>query len=364
MSMQGHMESAQAGLPLAARWQALKAAENNLRIRDAAQKLGVSEAELLATGCGATVTRLEGDWTALLKRVPALGRVMALTRNEHCVHERKGVYNEASFTGHMGLVLGEDIDLRLFMGNWRSGFAVREPIAEGIRRSLHFFDAAGEAVHKIYLQNDSDVAAYETLVADFASADQSPLHGVGETAAKAADRPDSEIDVPGLRAAWAALKDTHDFFPLLRKFKVGRQQALRLAGADFAVRLGSDAARRVLNGAAASETPIMVFVGSPGCIQIHSGRVRKIVAMGPWINVLDPDFNLHLRESGIASAWLVRKPTTDGDVTAVEVYDADGAQIVQFFGARKPGVPENRQWRALAQGLADSRNSRLGAGWA
>src|SRR5690606_18526594 len=126
-----------------------------------------------------TVTRLEGDWMAVLKRVPSLGRVMALTRNEHCVHERKGVYNEASFTGHMGLVLGEDIDLRLFMGNWQSGFAVQEPVGEGIRRSLHFFDAAGQAVHKIYLQNDSDAASYEKLVADFAAADQSPLQSVG-----------------------------------------------------------------------------------------------------------------------------------------------------------------------------------------
>ncbi|MGE0154573.1 MAG: hemin-degrading factor [Reyranellaceae bacterium] len=358
MSMQTQTAAA-AAVPLAVRWQALKAGEPNLRIRDAAGRLGVSEAELLATGCGSTVTRLEGDWREVLKRVPALGRVMALTRNEYCVHERKGVYNEASFQGHMGLVLGDDIDLRLFMGNWKFGFAVQEPIAEGIRRSLHFFDAAGEAVHKIYLQNGSDVAAYDKLVADFAAADQSPLLSVGEKPAKAADRADSEIDIAGLREGWGQLKDTHDFFGLLRKFKVGRQQALRLGGERFAVRLDSGVARDVLNRAAASETPIMVFVGSSGCIQIHSGRVRKIVPMGQWINVLDPDFNLHLRESGVASVWLVRKPTTDGDVTAVELFDAEGNQIAQMFGTRKPGQPENRQWRALAHGLVES----LPAGW-
>lgn len=359
MSMQSQTQRAEAAVPLAGRWQALKEAQSNLRIRDAAQKLGVSEAELLATNCGSTVTRLQGDWTDVLKRVPALGRVMALTRNEQCVHERKGIYNDPSFQGHMGLVLGEDIDLRLFMSQWDSGFAVQEPIAEGIRRSLHFFDASGEAVHKIYLQDSSDVAAYEKLVADFTSADQSPVQSVSEKPAKAADRPDGEIDVAGLRQGWATLKDTHDFFGLLRKFKVGRQQALRLGGESFAVKLGAGVARDVLNRAAASETPIMVFVGSAGCIQIHSGKVRKIVAMGPWINVLDPDFNLHLRESGVAEAWLVRKPTTDGDVTAVELFDAEGNQVAQMFGTRKPGQPENRQWRALAHGLVES----LPAGW-
>lgn len=359
MSTQSHTQHATAGLPLAAQWQALKQAESNLRIRDAAQKLGVSEAELLATSCGSTVTRLQGDWTDVLKRVPALGRVMALTRNEQCVHERKGVYSDPSFQGHMGLVLGDDIDLRLFMSQWASGFAVQEPFAEGIRRSLHFFDASGEAVHKIYLQSESDVAVYEKLVADFTAVDQSPVQSVAEKPARAIDRPDSEIDADGLRQGWATLKDTHDFFGLLRKFKVGRQQALRLGGETFAVKLGDNVARDVLNRAAASETPIMVFVGSPGCIQIHSGKVRKIVAMGPWINVLDPDFNLHLRESGVASAWLVRKPTADGDVTAVECFDAAGEQVAQFFGTRKPGQPENRQWRALAQGLVE----QLPAGW-
>ncbi len=357
--MQGHVEHAAGGSPLAVRWQALRESEPNLRIRDAAHKLGVSEAELLATGCGATVTRLDGDWREVLKRVPALGRVMALTRNEHCVHERKGVYGAPSFEGHIGLVLGDDIDLRLFMGQWKSGFAVQEPTGDSIRRSLHFFDVAGTAVHKIYLQNDSDVAAYEKLVADFAAADQSPLQSVGEKPARAADRPDSEIDVAGLRQAWGALKDTHGFFPLLRKFSVGRQQALRLGGEAFAIRLGEGIARHVLNRAAASETPIMAFVGSSGCIQIHGGKVRKIVPTGPWINVLDPDFNLHLRESGVASAWLVRKPTSDGDVTSIELFDAEGEQIVQFFGKRKPGQAENRQWRALAHGLIDS----LPAGW-
>jgi hypothetical protein len=41
--------------------------------------------------------------------------------------------------------------------------------------------------------------------------------------------------------------------------------------------------------------PVMIFVGNMGCIQIHGGPVEKIVPMGPWINVMDPRFNLHLR---------------------------------------------------------------------
>ena len=76
--------------------------------------------------------------------MPSVGRVMCLTRNEHCVHERHGRFEDVQVSGPHGLVLGPDIDLRLFLGQWRYGFAVREPLqAAASGRSLQFFDAAG-----------------------------------------------------------------------------------------------------------------------------------------------------------------------------------------------------------------------------
>jgi putative hemin transport protein len=106
----------------------------------------------------------------------------------------------------------------------------------------------------------------------------------------------------------------------------------------------------------------MVFVGSPGCIQIHSGPVVRIEPMemkgqddnAPpmrWLNVLDPGFNLHLREDRIASVWIVEKPTSDGVVTSVEAFDQAGELMAMFFGARKPGQPEREEWRRIVRVL-------------
>ena len=36
-------------------------------------------------------------------------------------------------------------------------------------------------------------------------------------------------------------------------------------------------------------------------------------------------------------------------VTSWEAFDAQGELIVQLFGARKPGIPERTDWRALAE---------------
>jgi len=331
---------------LAARWSRLRGEKPTLRIRDAAASLGVSEAELVATGIGTTATPLGADWRAILSDMPTVGRVMCLTRNEHCVHERHGRFEDVQVTGPHGLVLGPDIDLRLFLGSWKHGFAVREPLQSGERQSLQFFDGAGEAVHKIYATDETDRSAFDALITRHRAEAPAALD-LAPRAVDKVDRPDSEIDVEGLRQAWRAMKDTHEFFGMLGRFKVGRVQALRLVGEEFARELPARALRAALEAAAADGTPIMIFVGSGGCIQIHTGPIRRLVETHGWFNVLDPTFNLHLREAGVVRVFSVRKPTDDGMVTSIEAFDARNRNILLMFGARKPGKPELEPWRSI-----------------
>jgi putative hemin transport protein len=333
---------------LADAWAALIEAEPRLRIRDAAARLGVSEAALRATQCGGAVTRLVDDWRGILCRLPLLGEVMALTRNEAAVHEKTGEYVAPQFGGGHGLVLGTAIDLRLFLKQWAFGFA----LAEDSRTSLHFFDAHGDAVHKIYTREGTDLGELRKLISIYAD---EPQTRVATTPRPAKDPPraDAEIDADGLRRAWLGMQDTHEFFGVLREHGAGRVQALRLAPPGYARRVDPASLDVALYGAAASALPIMVFVGNPGCIQIHTGKVSRIVPMGPWINVLDPGFNLHLRRDHIDQAWVVRKPTADGIVTSLELFDASGETIAYVFGERKPGRPELTAWRELTESFSD-----------
>ncbi len=329
----------------------LKQGEPGLRIRDAAARLGVSEAELVAARCGETAIRLDADWRVLVKDLPSLGRIMALTRNESAVHEKVGEYGKVSVMKSMGLVLNEDIDLRIFLWRWHHGFAVTEEVRSGTRRSLQFFDSDGVAVHKIYLRDDSNWQAYEALVERYRAADQVPGIAVKEKPSAPALRADSEIDVAALRSRWETLKDVHDFHGMLQDLGVGREQSFRLVGDDFAWQLDNAALVQALECARDREIEIMVFVGSPGMIQIHSGPVQNLKAMGPWYNVLDPGFNLHLRLDRIASTWVARKPQSDSLVTAVELFDAEGEIIATLFGKRKPGQMELESWRTLVSEL-------------
>ena len=338
--------------PLAKQWAAYQQANPKSRIRDAARALGTSEAELLATRItsapNSPVVALTDDFRAILQQVPTLGRVMALTRNDSVVHERKGAYTSVSFQGPMGLVLGDDIDLRLFMMHWKFGFAV----SEAGRQSLQFFGVDGEALHKIYvLEGETDAAAYAALVARFRAPEQPAQLATAAVAPPAPEAADDTIDVLAFQEAWRGLQDTHDFFGLLRKFGVSRTQALRLGPPELLRQVGNDAVERALRAASAQQQGVMIFVASRGCIQIHTGLTERIVPTGPWLNVLDAEFNLHLKAEDVAESWVVQKPTADGVVTSLELFDAQGNNLLLLFGKRKPGIPEQESWRELVAAL-------------
>ena len=329
-------------------WDALKAENPHLRIRNAAQQLGVSEAELLATNIGEGVTVLTPEFAAILQEIESLGKVMALTRNDECVHERKGIYLNPDFSGpHAQLFVGADIDLRIFLNHWKFAFSV----IEGDRKSLQFFGKDGLALHKIYLTKDSNETAFDVLTEKYKAENQHPELAIETLVTKTEEKPDAEIDVEGFQEGWKALKDTHDFYMMTRKFGLSRTQALRLAPEGFTQKIDGSKVVNLLEDASEKQVPIMVFVGNKGIIQIHTGEVKKTLWHGPWFNVMDPDFNLHLDTTKIAEAWIVKKPTEDGEVTAVEVFNKEGEFIVQFFGKRKPGIPELQEWKDLVKGL-------------
>jgi putative hemin transport protein len=197
------------------------------------------------------------------------------------------------------------------------------------------------------MKDTSDLPAYEALVARFARSRKPIAVEPAETPTPATRAP----DVEALRREFDLMQDIHEFFPLLKRHDMTRRGAIDVLDPRYVRALSTGATRALLESAAGSELPIMCFVGSRGCIQIHTGPVKTVKAMGPWLNVLDPGFNLHLREDLIAEAWTVRKPTRHGEITSVELYDGDGGLIAQFFGVRTPGEPENPAWRSLVAGL-------------
>lgn len=333
---------------------------SGLRAREAAEAIDLSEGAALAAHTGAHSARLQcqalrPDWLKLLKSLEDCGPVMALTRNDSVVHEKTGVYEKLSQHGHVGMALGREIDLRLFFSHWHTGFAVAEPVGDAAKTSLQFFDRHGTAVHKIFPREQTDLAQWVKCIADAADPSQAVVFEPVASKKAQPTAPKEAVDAAAFEQAWSAMTDTHEFFGLLNRFGLQRQGAFRLVEGRYSRQLPTTALREMLLESAFDGLPIMCFVGSPGCIQIHTGPVKRVEPMEmqgkQWLNVLDPGFNLHLREDRVAEVWVVEKPTSDGVVTSIEAFDANGELMAMFFGARKPGQPELARWREIVAGL-------------
>lgn len=333
------------------RWDALRQEDPDLGVRRAAADLEVSEAELVAARCGHGVRRIEADVERLLPRLEALGRLRAVTRNRLFVHEKTGSYEKVYVNPHVSSVIGEDIDLRIFPGRWEHGFAVEDD--RGPTLSLRFFDAHGSPVHEIVHEEDSDMDAWEALVQDFLHGDQSAGQEVEPEEEPAGDPSphDRAVDVNALESDWGEIEDTHDFLGLLRKHDVTRTRAFRLVSDELARPADTEAVRRILESASGQGVDLMVFVRSPGTIQIHHGPVDRVEDAPSGLAVRDPGFDLLVREDDIAEVWVVKKPVETGWVTSVEVFDAHGRLCALFFGCREEGEAEDPAWRTLAEGL-------------
>ena len=332
-------------------WEKLKVEQPNLRIRDAAIQLAVSEAELLSSQIGESVTTLKSNWPEILVEFKKLGKVMSLCRSNGCVLEHKGNFQKITIDGsaphQMATVIGP-IEQRVFFSAWKFGFAVENETSRGVMRSFQFFDKSGTAILKVYLQDDTKVDIFNQLVSAYRSENQQQDLQIEEFV-----KPEyaKKIDMDAFTHDWENMKDTHDFFGMLRKYNVHRLDAVKWIDDRWANEVDRLSARKIVEIASASQLPIMIFVGNRGNIQIHQGKVKTIRQMGDWLNVLDPQFNMHLNEDLIANAFVVHKQTEDGLVSSLELFDKEGEMIAQFFGLRKPGLPQLPAWSALIDSL-------------
>ena len=327
------------------RYQDVKASGAAKYARDIAAVMGVSEAELTAARVGHDAVRLQDNARALLASLEKVGETKCICRNEYAVHEQVGAFTHQHLDGHAGLILNpRALDLRLFLSQWASAFHV----TDGGRESIQFFDPHGDAVLKVYTTNNTDSEAWQALIAEQAQSTPAPLAVRPVENARYADTADGAT----LEKEWRAMTDVHQFFVLLRKYNLSRQQAFRLVNDDLACRIDTDALPRLLETQQRDGNEFMIFVGNRGCVQIFTGVLEKLTPMRGWINIFNSAFTLHLREETIDEVWVTRKPTVDGHVTSVELFAKDGTQIAQLYGQRSEGHPEQQQWRTQVDSLA------------
>ncbi len=147
------------------------------------------------------------------------------------------------------------------------------------------------------------------------------------------------------------MTDTHQFQKIMSKLKMNRLGAYRVVGAPYVRPLAAGTVEHAFERISETGMGVMIFAGNRGCIQIHGGECKNIKVMGPWFNVLDPRFDMHLRTDHIAEIYAVRKFAHGGEALSLEAFDAEGRIILQVFPYRRASEENAVIWKEILDAL-------------
>lgn len=336
-------------------FEAARAAQPRLPAIDIAERLAISEGELQAARLGHDVWTLPLSPNEIASYLPQLGRVKTLTRSRLAVLEQTGDYPELRGGPQTGLLLDPGgLDLRLLYAHWHWACLIRDAMptqdgSEQWRWSLQIFNQHGCAMHKCFALETPLPRPWGVLAAQ----------GTQDNPAFTQSAPRLKRplpDTPSLASEWGAMRDVHQFFALLQRHHLERIEANQLMEGRYTRALPVNALETALQHASKRALPLMLFVASPGCVQIRTGTLPAPQRTRGWLNLFGEQFTLHLDDTAIDQVWQVSKPNRDGGVTSIEAFDAQGSLVLQIYAERREGSPERHEWRQLLSEL-DNREA-------
>ena len=218
-------------------------------LRSVASELGSNEASLIVFEEECAFLDLSKGLLSLLNEVKALGQLTAITRNDFAVSEFTSEIMAIEDRGKVIIVHMSKAKIEISAAQIVLGLLV---IKES-RNSVQFYDKYGDSAVKFFIKDDqADITALSR--AEYS-------HGSFEDRAVRPFEIGSEI-----------------------KKQVGLVRALIERHADL-------------------EKEIGIVVANYAVVQSFTGQIHKVVDALGWFNILDVDYNLHLKDEEIEEVY-------------------------------------------------------------
>tara|TARA_Y100000588_G_scaffold199465_1_gene213237 strand:+ start:474 stop:1460 length:987 start_codon:yes stop_codon:yes gene_type:complete len=250
---------------------------SKLRNFDIAKKMGISEAELLSVKLDSNLKYLDiPDQIQFFNDIKRLKKVMFLTRNDDIVHEKTIIPNKLDIiSNENNILLTCESPLLKFNDNlWEYAFSEYKITKNRELRSFQFFDKSGDSVLKIYLKSD-DVEKFNDISIKYESSYSYQLQGT-------------------CLPSYNTNKSLKELVLLKKSININNtwNKKMFYSKALF---------RKMLQYLSKNKNEVSLYIIGNKSVQYHVGIINKVVDFSSWLNVLDPNFNIHVKEKNISS---------------------------------------------------------------
>jgi putative hemin transport protein len=301
--------------------------EKKHRHREIASFLNVTELELIDAHVGVTklesikssphlarAIRLKPSWSSIIHDIQGFGEVMSLTRNAHAAHENLAFYKHTSSSDDIGMVLSDELAIRLMFGRWEYGYLFEECKSAALQRSIQFFNEFGESVHKIFLLPHSHHWYFDDLAKKWADSNQHPGVIVQE-------------------------KSEHD---------QGLTRTAATTMIDF------DGMQFLLSSVVQDKLPLIITVKNDGVDQSHDGVLDEIKERNDWLHLSNQQFNCHLQLSQMVRVCINHQVSP----YSIEMFDDTGFLSALISLSVKATSADREIWEDKLEQLKEMESAR------
>jgi len=303
--------------------------EKKHRHRDIASFLNVTEVELIDSHVGVTklesikskpnlarAIRLKPSWSSIIHEIQGFGEVMSLTRNSHAVHENLAFYKNASLSDGLGMVLSDELAIRMLYERWEYGYLFEECKSTVLQRSIQFFDEFGAPVHKIFLLPHSHHWCFDELAKKWADSNQEPGIIIQD-----GSEPESTVSKGALGA-------------ILQERYANQSEVI-----------DPDVAFSLLRLAVQLKLPLLVTVKNNGVKQSRDGVVDEILNHKDWLHLISQEFNCHLQLNQMPRICINHHESP----YLIEMFDGDGSLLASISVSAKATSADRDAWGELLE---------------
>lgn len=290
---------------LKSKWEKLQSEDNKIRIRDAAKKLGTSEASLLSTEINDGVLFLNiSDYDTFLSEVLSLDKFMLLIRSDSVVHEKTISSKDIQLRDNKVFNNKSNESILEFNPTlFKYVFSQNKLHAKRSLRSFQIFDIYGDAILKIYLKGKNEIE-FDNIVERYKSEYNYELQ---EPINLKNLEPKSIVDLKSSEKECECYK--YD--------------------------IKENILRKVLIASSKEQIPIQIHAIGKGTIQYHKDPIKKIVDFGPWINIIDKTFNLHAMENHLKHVILKKHERNNDSFYHLDFFDMNNNYVLGICSLEK-----------------------------
>jgi putative hemin transport protein len=301
--------------------------EKNHRHREIASLLNVTEVELLDSHVGVTklesiksfpnlarAIRLKPSWPSIIQDSQGFGEVMSLTKNAHAVHENLAFYKHASSSDGVGMVLSEELTMRLMYERWEHGYLFEECKSTVVQRSIQFFDEFGTSIHKIFLMPHSHHWFFDELAKRWADSNQEPGIIVHEKLAH-----DQQINQGALAS-------------IIEERHANQKESINL-----------DVVQSLLRSSVELKLPLIITVQNDGANQSHDGILGEIRDHNNWLHLINEQFNCHLQLAQMPKICINHQESP----YSIEMMNEEGFLLASIAVSTKATPADRQAWEDL-----------------